>query len=67
MALDFLRRDCANINDFFQRKGKLQVLSTQQAFDFVTDIVNVTPLNENEYLTNLFSKVSEVRTVEEEI
>jgi RIO kinase 1 len=27
MALDFLRRDCANINDFFKRKG-LQVLNT---------------------------------------
>jgi RIO kinase 1 len=28
MALDFLRRDCANINDFFKKKG-LQVLNTQ--------------------------------------
>jgi RIO kinase 1 len=27
MALDFLRRDCGNINDFFKRKG-LAVLNT---------------------------------------
>jgi RIO kinase 1 len=28
MALDFLRRDCGNINDFFKRKG-LVTLSIQ--------------------------------------
>ena len=38
MALEFLRRDCANINDFFKRKG-LQVLSIQSIFDFVTSIL----------------------------
>lgn len=38
MALEFLRRDCGNINDFFKRKG-LQVLSMQNIFDFVTSIL----------------------------
>jgi RIO kinase 1 len=63
MALDFLRRDCVNINDFFKRKG-LQTLNTQEAFDFITDILIT---NENEYLANLFSKTSETMTVEQEI
>jgi RIO kinase 1 len=63
MALDFLRRDCVNINDFFKKKG-VQVLNTQKAFDFITDI---TITNENEYLTQLFSQVGEAVTVEQEI
>lgn len=37
MALDFLRRDCSVINDFFDRK-KLNVLTTQQLFNFTTDM-----------------------------
>jgi serine/threonine-protein kinase RIO1 len=45
MALDFLRRDCAIINDFFKKK-KVPILSTQNTFNFVTDIVEIN--NENE-------------------
>lgn len=63
MALDFLRRDCANINDFFKRKG-LQVLNTQQTFDFISDI---TIANENEYLTGLFTKTEDSMTLEQQI
>lgn len=37
MALDFLRRDCAVMNDFF-RKNKVFVLTTLKLFNFVTDI-----------------------------
>eukprot|EP00178_Gracilaria_changii_P008873 TRINITY_DN264_c0_g3_i1.p1 TRINITY_DN264_c0_g3~~TRINITY_DN264_c0_g3_i1.p1 ORF type:complete len:872 (-),score=174.50 TRINITY_DN264_c0_g3_i1:6536-9151(-) len=36
MALDFLRRDCANVNDFFSRSGLTAVLSVRELFDFVT-------------------------------
>lgn len=36
MALDFLRRDCANINDFFRRSGCANVLTVRELFDFVT-------------------------------
>lgn len=36
MALDFLRRDCANVNDFFRRTGPVSVLSVRELFDFVT-------------------------------
>jgi len=37
MALDFLRRDCSIMNDFFDKK-KLNVLGIQQVFNFTTDI-----------------------------
>ena len=37
MALDFLRRDCSIISDFFDRK-QLNVLSIQQLFNFTTDM-----------------------------
>lgn len=36
MALDFLRRDCANVNEFFRRSGAVAVLSVREMFDFVT-------------------------------
>ena len=36
-ALDFLRRDCLNVNNYFRRKGVL-TFGMKQIFDFVTDI-----------------------------
>lgn len=36
-ALYFLRRDCTNINDFFDRRGA-RTLSVQALFNFITDI-----------------------------
>lgn len=36
MALDFLRRDCSIVQDFFSRKLE-RVLTTQDTFSFVTD------------------------------
>ena len=35
-ALDFLRKDCQNVNDFFQKKGVI-VAGTRRTFDFVVD------------------------------
>ncbi|OMH83703.1 Serine/threonine-protein kinase rio1 [Zancudomyces culisetae] len=35
-ALDFLRSDCANINDFF-KKHSVHVLSLRQLFEFITN------------------------------
>ena len=58
MSLDFLRHDCSTINDFFRKRG-LQVLNTQQTFNFVTDM-SIT--NEHDYLTKLFSEVSDIQT-----
>ena len=37
MALDFLRRDCAVINDYF-RKQNVYVLTTLKLFNFITDL-----------------------------
>ena len=37
MALDFLRRDCAVMNDFF-KKNKVFVLTTLKLFNFITNI-----------------------------
>jgi RIO kinase 1 len=37
-ALDFLKKDCECISNFFQRKGVDNVMSVRQLFDFVTDI-----------------------------
>lgn len=36
-ALDFLRRDCLNVNNYFRKKGVL-TFGIKQIFDFVTDI-----------------------------
>lgn len=36
MALDFLRRDCANVNDFFTRSGVEIVIGLRELFDFIT-------------------------------
>ena len=35
-ALDFLRKDASNINDFFRKVGRLNVMSVRQLFEFVT-------------------------------
>jgi RIO kinase 1 len=35
-ALDFLRKDTANVNDYFRKVGRLTVMSTRQLFEFVT-------------------------------
>ncbi|XP_052089176.1 serine/threonine-protein kinase RIO1-like isoform X2 [Mytilus californianus] len=36
-ALEFLRKDCTNITDFFRKKG-VCTLTVKELFDFVTDI-----------------------------
>jgi len=36
-SLEFLRKDCQHVVDFFRRKGLLNLLSIQQLFNFITD------------------------------
>jgi len=36
MSLEFLRRDCVNVNDYFRRMG-VAVFTTKQLFEFITD------------------------------
>ncbi|CAG8708977.1 15879_t:CDS:2, partial [Cetraspora pellucida] len=36
-ALEFLRKDCTNVTDYFKKKG-VRVMSVKELFDFITDI-----------------------------
>lgn len=47
-ALEFLRKDCANMSEFFQ-KNNVAVMTVKELFDFVTDIT-ITEDNIEEYL-----------------
>ncbi|KAJ2355516.1 Serine/threonine-protein kinase rio1 [Coemansia sp. RSA 2618] len=35
-ALDFLRHDCNNVNEFFRKRGNVRTMSLRRLFDFVT-------------------------------
>ena len=47
-ALEFLRKDCSNMSDFF-RKNDVAVMTVKELFDFITDIT-ITEDNIEEYL-----------------
>ncbi|XP_065843269.1 serine/threonine-protein kinase RIO1-like [Oscarella lobularis] len=47
-ALEFLRKDCNNITEFFGKKG-VGVMSVRELFDFVTD-PNINDTNMEDYL-----------------
>ena len=47
-ALEFLRKDCNNVNEFFRRKN-VAVLTLKGLFDFVTD-PTITSDNVDRYL-----------------
>ncbi|KAF0526046.1 RIO1-domain-containing protein [Gigaspora margarita] len=36
-ALEFLRKDCTNVTDYFKKKG-VRVMNVKELFDFITDI-----------------------------
>ena len=68
-ALEFLRKDCANITEFFRKNG-VGVMTTKELFDFITD-VTINDENVDQYLDKVQEKTSarvigEV-TVDEEI
>lgn len=65
-ALEFLRKDCTNVTDFFIRRG-VKTMSVRQLFDFVTD-PTITEENMDAYLEKAQSLVEEVASqVEEEV
>jgi RIO kinase 1 len=35
-ALDFLRKDASNVNDYFKKVGRLPVMTVRQLFEFIT-------------------------------
>uniref|UniRef100_A0A3P8WD49 Serine/threonine-protein kinase RIO1 n=1 Tax=Cynoglossus semilaevis TaxID=244447 RepID=A0A3P8WD49_CYNSE len=47
-ALEFLRKDCSNVNEFFVRRG-VAVMTVRELFDFITD-VSITQQNLDQYL-----------------
>lgn len=61
-ALEFLRKDCSNINDFFQKHG-VAVMTVRELFEFVTD-PSVTDKNIDDYLEKAMERAS-ARTDEE--
>ncbi|KAG8513051.1 Serine/threonine-protein kinase RIO1, partial [Galemys pyrenaicus] len=61
-ALEFLRKDCANVNDFFLKHG-VAVMTVRELFEFVTD-PSITPENVDAYLTKAMEIASQ-RTKEE--
>lgn len=61
-ALEFLRKDCSNVNDFFQRHN-VAVMTVRELFEFVTD-PSITTDNINQYLDKAMEIASE-RTAEE--
>ncbi|XP_060100179.1 serine/threonine-protein kinase RIO1 isoform X2 [Heteronotia binoei] len=61
-ALEFLRKDCANVNDFF-RKYSVAVMTVRELFEFVTD-PSITSENMDAYLEKAMEIASQ-RTEEE--
>ncbi|XP_060761643.1 serine/threonine-protein kinase RIO1 [Neoarius graeffei] len=61
-ALEFLRKDCSNVNDFFQ-KHSVAVMTVRELFEFVTD-PSITNDNINQYLEKAM-EIASARTAEE--
>ena len=55
-ALEFLRKDCVNVTEFF-RRNKVCVMTVKELFDFVTDIT-ITSENIDDYLERAREKAS---------
>lgn len=62
-ALEFLRKDCTNVTDFFKKNG-VCVMTVRELFDFVTD-PNITDDNVDNYLEKA-QAIAANRGVEEE-
>lgn len=60
-SLEFLRKDCFNINDFFSKKDVL-TMTTKELFDFITD-PNINEKNIDKYLERA-QQLAEERTQE---
>ncbi|CAG2055119.1 unnamed protein product [Timema podura] len=60
-ALDFLRKDCTNITEFFKRK-EVATMTIKELFDFITD-PTITEINIDEYLDKVSERAA-ARTLE---
>lgn len=61
-ALEFLRKDCTNVNEFFAKRA-VAVMTVRELFDFITD-PSITGTNIQPYLDKVMTIASE-RTSEE--
>uniref|UniRef100_A0AAX7UAZ4 Serine/threonine-protein kinase RIO1 n=1 Tax=Astatotilapia calliptera TaxID=8154 RepID=A0AAX7UAZ4_ASTCA len=52
-ALEFLRKDCSNINEFFVKHG-VAVMTVRELFDFITD-PSITSQNIDQYLDKVLT------------
>jgi len=48
-ALEFLRKDCVNVNNYFRRRHGVATMTAKELFDFITDL-SITDLNVDDYL-----------------
>jgi RIO kinase 1 len=60
-ALDFLRKDSSNVNDFFAKIGRLNVMTTRQLFEFVTTPGSGEEVEELEQLEQIMTTVEASR------
>lgn len=58
-ALDFLRKDASNVNDFFEKVGKLNVMTTRQLFEFITAVMEDNEEAEMEYVDKAMKDVQD--------
>jgi len=59
-ALDFLRKDASNVNDFFRKAGNLNVMTTRQLFEFVTStVIEDTPESEVAAMDSIMARVDD--------
>ena len=62
-ALDFLRKDASNVNNFFQKCGNLDVMTTRDLFDFITSTtIGNTTDEESDALDKLMKKIDKQTT-----
>ena len=57
-ALEFLRKDCVNVNSYFRRRLGVAVMTGKELFDFITDL-SISDDNIDDYLATLMKTVSE--------
>ncbi|XP_061652984.1 serine/threonine-protein kinase RIO1 isoform X1 [Phyllopteryx taeniolatus] len=56
-ALNFLRKDCSNVNEFFVKRG-VAVMTVRELFDFITDL-SITCYNMDQYLEKMMAIAAE--------
>uniref|UniRef100_A0A3P8RRF4 Serine/threonine-protein kinase RIO1 n=1 Tax=Amphiprion percula TaxID=161767 RepID=A0A3P8RRF4_AMPPE len=68
-ALEFLRKDCSNVNEFFGKRG-VAVMTVRELFDFITD-PSITCTNIDQYLDKAMviaaDRTSEQRTDQDRV